>query len=237
MTGLSCLQRLGIEDDLIEIFARLDIQFTNFGSHAPRFRLLTKNTTTNTEARLPEPFSSLREARQHFNSLANAIHRFLTMSVDPEFHNPANYLAVAQQNYLLAKLQEWSQAFEKLPTCLSTSRSQGPAPDDASPGRERKMATLLRLNYQFLRIILSICLSCGVETTYDAFTNDFDALVSLAEDLIRHGGHLNDAVGSPPLPTFSLDIGRPTRLFHRHQVSYSQAPTPRSVPSILHTSP
>ena len=129
------------------------------------------------------------------------------MSPDPEFHNPANPLAVAHQNDLLAKLQEWSQAFERYPTRLSISPSPGPIPN-AAP-REAQRATLLRLHYKFLYVKLSVCLACGLEVTYDERTDDFEALVSLAADLIGHDGR-NDTTSSPPscrLPTFSLDIG------------------------------
>jgi hypothetical protein len=173
------------EDELVEIFARLDIQSTNFGVNAPRFRLTTENLSTSKEAQIPHSFSGLREARQHFDVIANAIHRFLTMSTDTEFHNPANPSAVAQQTDLLTKLQEWSQAFEKLLPRLSTGPGQHP--DSNATLRETKPAILLRLHHTFLRIKLSVGLACCVETTYDKFIDDFNAIVSLAEDLTGTG--------------------------------------------------
>lgn len=196
-----------VEDELVEIFARLDIQSTNFGLNAPRFRLITENLSTSKEAQIPHSFSGLREARQHFDMIANAIHRFLTMSADPEFHNPANPSAVAQQTDLLTKLQGWSQAFEKLLPRLSTGPAQHP--DSNATLRETKTALLLRLHHTFLRVKLSVGLACGVETTYDKFIADFNVIVSLAEDLIGIGRQTGS--GSPPLPlplpTFFLDVG------------------------------
>jgi hypothetical protein len=199
---------LSIEDELVEIFARLDIQSTHFGSNAPRFRLLTETSAKSAETRIPETFSGLREARQNFDCLANAIYRFITISPDPAFHNPANPIAVTQQNGLLEKLQEWSQAFEMCWKRLSTSPSPSPGPIPTAPSREAKTATLLRLQYKFLHVKLSVCNSCGVETIYDDYINDFEAIISLAGDLIGDDGR-NEAASSTPwrLPTFSLDMG------------------------------
>ncbi|MCJ1258184.1 hypothetical protein MMC24_006015 [Lignoscripta atroalba] len=187
-----------IECGLVEVFARLDIQSTSFGSEAPQYHLLTEKSAPSAEIRIPEFFASFLEARQNLDMLMNAILRFLGGTPDPTYHNSANLGAVTQRDRLLHRLQEWLQAFEKFWQNLPPSTN----PSDA------QRTALLRLHHRLVHVKLSVCLSCGVETSYDHFTADFEAIISSAADLLGVGNATTTGPAPPPrLPKFSLDIG------------------------------
>jgi hypothetical protein len=113
-----------VEDSLIEIFARLGIQATNFRSNAPMWTLLPSTSAGASELQIPVAFGSQFEARQNLDALVNAIARFLSIAPDPAFHNDENVVAVTQRNTLLSKLRSWSSAFSAYTTTPNHSSNR-----------------------------------------------------------------------------------------------------------------
>jgi hypothetical protein len=193
------------EDKLVEIFARLDIQSTNFGSSKPRFCLLTEKSasTAKGELRIPEAFGSLLEARQNLDALLNAISRFLGIAPDATVHRSGNAPAVSKRDALLTKLEQWAAAFSAYQATHHFPISTTPDP------RAAQKSTLLLLHHTYLTLKLSTWFYSGFETKYDAYTPQFLTLITLAESMSSTG----DKRGSG-LPPFSLDTGTIQPLYY-----------------------
>jgi len=193
------------EDKLVEIFARLDIQSTNFGSSKPRFCLLTEKSasTAKGELRIPEAFGSLLEARQNLDALLNAISRFLGIAPDATVHRSDNAPAVAKRDALLTKLEQWAAAFFAYQATHHFPIRTTPDP------RAAQKSTLLLLHHTYLTLKLSTWFYPGFETKYDAYTPQFLTLITLAESMSSTG----DKRGSG-LPPFSLDTGTIQPLYY-----------------------
>ena len=63
-------------DQLINVFARLDLESTMFGVQSPHFLLLSANSPSGRNMVVPSSFTSLAMARQYLDILANGVFRF-----------------------------------------------------------------------------------------------------------------------------------------------------------------
>jgi Fungal specific transcription factor domain/Fungal Zn(2)-Cys(6) binuclear cluster domain len=201
-----------VQDQLVSIFARLDYDSTMFGQRSPRFSLNPHQRTTAGDLSVPSNFSSLEEAREHLDILANGVLRFggklLELSAlvlanrSPDFmtqvlweHAAARTVDLSDHPSLLVEMRRlgdglaiWSAAFKAYQTGLPTAQ------------RSNNSATLALLEIQqfYPYIILSTCQTTK-EKYLDSFNATFSRVVSLAENYIESTN------SSPTL--FTLDSG------------------------------
>jgi hypothetical protein len=167
------------EDNLTQVFARLDIQGAHFGTISPQFKLST--SALHDTLQIPAFFADLQEARTYLDILMNNIVRFLT--IEPEKRLAPLPQTVQHRDLLLDRLTEWSHALSPFKARTNPKSSQ--------------MLSLLTLHRLHLHLTLSTCfLASTTEVAYDAHHLEFQLLLDSASACLSH-----------PLPSISLDIG------------------------------
>lgn len=168
------------EDDLTEVFARLDIQGTHFGFVSPQFKL---STSTSDMLQIPKLFTSLHEARIYIDILTNAIERFLTL--EPETKAAPSSSTIERREELLHQLEQWSSAI------LTPEVSEHKAV-------EKQKVMLLRLLHRYLHLKLEICFEAvNTQLAYDSQVPIFELLLQSADA----------CQAALPLASISLDVG------------------------------
>lgn len=87
--------------------------------------------------------------------------------------------------------------------------------DGKSPQDDRRILAILalRLNEHVTKIIVHVIFRYG-QTTFDALTDDFEAVVSYAEEIARIESQLISGFGKPNRPVFNLAIGIVPALYY-----------------------
>jgi hypothetical protein len=158
-------RRSTVEDSLIQVFARLDIQGANFGFISPQFKLST--STSHDTIEIPGFFADLQEARTYLDILTNNIERFLT--IDPDSRLSPSPETVQTRNSLLHHLTQWSLAL---------------SPFTPHPSQTLHLLTLHHLH---LHLRLTTALHARTtELTYDTQNPTFSLLLSTATACLVH---------------------------------------------------
>ena len=183
-----------IEDDLVQLFARLDLHASFLGTTMPRPYLSSRFETPNTFPSTLRSFSAISEARQCLDCQMNLIFQFLraTANYDPHFPQDSSTRA-AEQHDRLVQLEQWLAAFN---TFIGDSSSQMDCKD-------LQGAITLKIHHKTVYLMLSTVLSIE-ETLFDLFTPDFQTIVHLAGSLITPPP---DATHIKYRPRFTLDMG------------------------------
>lgn len=154
-----------VENNLIQVFARLDIQGANFGTISPQFKLSTSELHDAID--IPRFFADLQEARIHLDVLTNNIERFLT--IDPDSRLSPTPETIKTRNSLLHQLTLWSLALSRLTPHSSQTFH------------------LLALHQLHLHLRLTTALdSRNTEIIYDTHHATFSLLLSTATACLAH---------------------------------------------------
>ncbi|CAK7199134.1 hypothetical protein SEUCBS139899_001806 [Sporothrix eucalyptigena] len=159
-------------------------------------------TSTHQEA-IPDQFLSLREARLAWDSLCEHIFRFMEFMM--QYANaPPNLLPKSMQQYGMKfkfLIEAWSNAFE--PLLLSR----------ANPGvssQEKTGIAVLKM-FQIMGQILYLMTFSDTEMMFDAFQQQFRAIVDLAFEVVGDEERRAAAARCPD----------PTRCVHQHHQHYA----------------
>ncbi|KAH8805475.1 hypothetical protein F5884DRAFT_679223, partial [Xylogone sp. PMI_703] len=163
-----------VEDELTQIFVRLNVQSSLFGESMAPLNPRTATQTSATSYTL-DTFSNILEARTCLDYLLSVTLRFIRE------HSPARYISapsinvIVEQLKLDAQLCRWSVAFERLVKGRPESSSKG--------------AIVLRVQHKVSSIWLKSCL-VAEETIFDKFGPDFETIVSNAELLYQDSSNI-----------------------------------------------
>lgn len=181
-----------MEDDLAELFARLDTQATFLGSAGSRLLLETDYEEPDFPVDVFPCFSSLPEARNRLDSIMNAVFRFLRLNVVVG-KQPSSFSALSEKAKIGKRLNHWSVAFKAF--LESTCGLLSP--------EEVRNTVILRTQYTTIFIMHSVTL-CDSEHIFNRFLSDFRTIVTFSRTALSQGPH---AKAMSTKPTFSLDMG------------------------------
>ena len=185
-----------VEDHLIQVFCRLDMQATLLlDTRIPQFLTILPIDGNEATDFIPTRFASLTEARNVLDTIGNQLAYFIILN-HPDPDRPPDSVPstmITEQAKLDARLQEWSQAFDDLLKRTSTTMSI----------IELRGAILLKIHRKAMSLLLAAGESIS-ERVFDKFTSAFAEITSLAECLLKSTG---DTRSSARSPTFALDLG------------------------------
>jgi hypothetical protein len=198
------------EDELVELYARLDLTVTAFLSiPSSEIELKTPEERLHPEAYLPEAFYNLRQAQEASQKLENHSLYFL-MSYYMYAGIPANkvpYKAKAEFRALLVSLHLWANKFETLMKRPDMQNLQG---------KDLQSACMLVIHQKTIYIMVKV-LPYGEDLShYDPFVEEFRSIVSLAETIVKLriesaakdlGSAVKPAADHIPRPLFTFDLG------------------------------
>lgn len=174
-----------INQNVHGIFSRLEAQLTLFGKTILDLHAL-ETSEQNAIPTVPLLFSNFFEAKSSIDLLITSSLRFVASIKDRKYTGTLPMAAHIQQRELQGVLQQWLYRFE----VLSKSMTQ------RNDFQTRREEILLRLHFMATFIWLATCLS-DFETIFDAYTKDFESIVSLAKEF---------SVLSNITSSFSLDM-------------------------------
>ena len=181
-----------MEDDLAEMFARLDTQATLLGSAGSRLLLEADYEESDVSSDASLCFVNLSEARNRLDSIINAVFRFLRLNVAVG-KQPSSFLALSDKAKIGKRLDYWSIAFKAF---LGSRSGQLSA-------EEVRSTRILRVQYTAIFVMHSVTL-CESENVFNRFLPDFKTIVASSRSVLVPGP--NTATESTK-PTFSLDMG------------------------------
>lgn len=195
-----------VEQELLPIFARLDLEATLYmGLRSPNLYL---DYPEMSESDYPSPvFLSVLDASNCLNSIMNRTHKF-TRSTGDHFRygsiGDVPISVVSEQHTLLSQLSKWQCAFDSF-----LSHYQTPLPHHAT--QEEKQINLLQIHHDVSTTTLA-CALHAEELAYDAFNPMFAQIVSLAKTLHNTSSaepkpHQQQQQEKSPPATFSLETG------------------------------
>jgi len=209
-----------VDQDLIQMFTRLAIQAKSYDMafHFPQPYVIRLIQSTDGTAEggspvstsptvIPEMFTSLREARQAWDALCERIMRFTeTMFNYMQGAGPMGILPDSLKQYGLGfkgQIEAWVIAFDPI---MKTR---------AAPARTRPERTgiaVLKMN-QMMGQILFLMTFSDSEARFDAFNAYFQAIVSLAAEIVADE------------ETTAAAKRRPEGGYHQQQSSHTDAPS------------
>jgi hypothetical protein len=166
-----------IETHVVPILEHISVQSFLWGRPTPPVR----ESAQQMDASSHSNFASLQEARSSLFNLSSIIHQFSKIHDTPDIQKvPLKTAAAALiKEKLLTRLRQWSQAFDAFQARQKMANVNSQDPCDF---------TILMLQHKASLIWISNALSQN-EAGFDSYTEDFDAIVSLAESLlVRNGG-------------------------------------------------
>jgi hypothetical protein len=165
-----------LDDDLLEAFARMNIQSILFGYPSRYLHVVAEHPHTGQHFLIPDKFDSLGEARQYLEVLLNAILRLIETSRSENYTSLDIPFLVDERKTLQASLGSWLESYEtSVPTLM-------PRLD----ARTAMGLPLLRIYHIMTSIMLSTCPEPNVpwsEMVYDSHTHAFNNLLTRARKL------------------------------------------------------
>ncbi|KAL5084307.1 hypothetical protein Trisim1_012108 [Trichoderma cf. simile WF8] len=172
-----------VEDALVEVFSRLNIQAMLFGQVSNHHIFVSERAPDGPKYNIPSNFQNHTEARKHLDSLINGVYN-LTQQGRNILHNQRQ---VSDQLYrwkeeLDIALIRWLQAFNS---------SQKGLLADLTP-RKMYRTPLLRLYHTMATIMASTSLRGTDEMIFDSYNSNFEALLRQATELwdMMHNAYL-----------------------------------------------
>jgi hypothetical protein len=162
--------KMQIDDDIIQAFARLDIEASCLlGKRSPSLSM------TSTTLSIPSPFSSLTQARQFLYALTSQLHSFMRSTADSYKASiePIPLPTIAEANFLQARLKEWEVSFSAFLSHPTTKLSR----------QEQQGANILSVQQKVTYMKAVTCLYAE-EMVFDMFDKEFEEIICLAEYLI-----------------------------------------------------
>ncbi|PTB62319.1 hypothetical protein BBK36DRAFT_1129295 [Trichoderma citrinoviride] len=163
-----------IEDTLVEVFSRLNVQIALFGHVSSYLLFVGESSETLKTYDIPPSFPSLREARQHLDTLINGSHVLGEQASRLVLEQqPIPELLYENQRRLEAALMSWLRA-------MDASREALVAGADV---RTKFAIPMLLLYHTMTRIMTATSLRGTDEMIYDRHLPDFSLLLKQSHDL------------------------------------------------------
>lgn len=193
------------EDELVYVFADLDLQSTYFGSARPqlRLRLSAHETIYNTRPELPCPFQlplefhSIEKANQYLIVLTNRCLHFIGQTLEVDAHSLLNETSNLHRQHLHTSLKNWKKSYD-----LFCSRASVAEKFTWTWARE---SALILIHYTWLSVVVPTSYYEIEETDFDNFLKEFTTITDLASSVLPEEGE------SPR--SFSLEFGVVPPLF------------------------
>lgn len=187
--------RASVDEELVAVFADLDIQATYFGSQKPQWSLVSFNTSAKQPKVAAINYTGLpnfwEEAHRQLTVLINRSLRLLGSQLDQKTHTRSNQITNSYRDNLIADLRDWQHQYSDY--CYASVNQ------DSRTTSEKWPFALMLIHHAWLTILLSVSYWEIPETAYDSFTAHFRAIVDLASILL--------ADQETPTHPFSLDFG------------------------------
>ncbi|KAE8385614.1 hypothetical protein BDV23DRAFT_15385 [Aspergillus alliaceus] len=168
-------QSMDIDKELSHLFFRLNMQLSLFGRPLVPTALGHKGT-------LPAPlegavsFSNVEEARHHLDRLMNKALQFIRISVRSSTPgDPIWQQQKQRQQDIKGELDAWSMALDKMIARKGNAKTL-----------DKRGPLALRIHHRVSAIWLQACFARD-QMMFDNFSADFEAIVSLSEEVVRLG--------------------------------------------------
>lgn len=180
------------EDELLLVFADLDVQSTYFGSARPQFRLAPEQGTKDpllpsTSMLVPPTFHTIEEANQHLIILTNKCLDFVGDRLEPDRHTLQNRLSNLLRQDLSVSLKTWRTAFQDFVDTATKSKVFN------------IQSAFLQIRHAWLKLVIVPSYSEVEETILDAYLHEFASIVQLASMVLSDGGRSSEG--------FTLEFG------------------------------
>lgn len=188
-----------VDEEILAIFADLDIQATWFGSSRPQWELVPRHSgfeqltseDTMSSKWSAEDIELLHEAQQHLTILLNEVVQLTGQRLNAEQHSVINHATGLQRHHLVAGLDQWRICYERrCLTWISGHNTQDPW---------KTHAALMLIHHAWLTVFLSVSHWEVKETAYDGYARQFRTIVDMAAMVLPE----NEVQAQP----FSLDFG------------------------------
>jgi hypothetical protein len=170
-----------IEDELVGIFADLDLQYTYFGSERPRLSLSPHKSMLNDrpEAQysmvFPDTFSSIREANQYLVIVTNKCLQFVGWKIQPARHSLRNELHNLQRQSLCEALEDWKAIYDRFYSQVGAAKEQW---------TWQQQSELMLIQHTWLSILVSNSYSEAEETVFDRYLQEFTEITDRASNVL-----------------------------------------------------
>ncbi|KAL6877429.1 hypothetical protein HDV57DRAFT_501377 [Trichoderma longibrachiatum] len=192
-----------VEDTLVEVFSRLNVQIALFGHVASYLLFVGESSEMLQTYDMPLSFPSLREARKHLDTLINGAHvlgeRASRLVLEQK---PIPELLYESQGRLEAALINWLRAMDASREALITEADI----------RTKFAMPMLLLYHTMTKIMAATSLRGTDEMIYDRYLPDFSLLIKQSHDLwdmmrtaIRNTYGIRGA--TKPDINFTVDMG------------------------------
>jgi hypothetical protein len=167
------------EDDLVEAFARLNVQSALFGHGSGYLYIVAQDLKSGPDFPMPKTFSSVYESRQYMDGLINSVFNLVEQcgGLELSSSSPLHHL-VRKQKHLESSLSAWLTAYE---VSLPSLREK------VSP-RTALGLPLLSIYHIMTSIMLHTCFTSAHETVFDSYVSLFRSIVTQAADLAQAAG-------------------------------------------------
>lgn len=178
-----------VEDELVSIFAHLDLQSTYFGSGKPQVKLAVDSSTASAKDTYPNPLGSfglptefyfIHEANQCLLIITNECLHFTGQNIDQAQHTLQNQHSSFHRQYLCACLRKWRQAYERFHQKIN--------PSESSDWMRKRQSALMLMQHSWLCVILPTFYIDVEETDFDFYVPEFATIVDLASTSLPKEG-------------------------------------------------
>jgi hypothetical protein len=170
-------QSMDIDKELSHLFFRLNMQLSLFGRPLVSHSVGHRSSLPPMEGHVS--FATVEEARNSLDSLMNKALRFVRITVQNSTPSDATRQQQRQrQQSITQEFEAWATALDK----LMARRGNAKTLDKRGP-------LTLRIHQRVSVIWLRACMAKD-QMLFDSFTDEFEAIVCLAEEVIRLGSDL-----------------------------------------------
>ncbi|KAL4971842.1 hypothetical protein BDW66DRAFT_155288 [Aspergillus desertorum] len=188
----------GFDDHLVDVFAKLNLQFLMLGHASQQKEAFVPSFQYGGRIHSPRTFCSVLDVRQSINPILLSVIYLMkerereTLSTDKHPPRPSPAL-LDKQSTLQTAMSEWIESYETSITSLSAKISRS----------ERFGLVLLRVYADVATILLATCFSIR-ETSYDPHVSRFEAIVKRYSDF-HESVYRSEVNGCPAHPFFTTD--------------------------------
>jgi len=170
------------EDELVSVFADLDLQYTYFGSERPQLILSPQKykQTDFAESRFstvfPETFSSIREANQYLVIVMNKCLQFVGWKIQPERHSRSNELHNLQRQTLCESLKHWKAVYNRFHSQVLAAKKEQWA--------WKQQSDVMLIQHTWLSILVPNAYSEAEETVFDRYLQEFAEITERSSSVL-----------------------------------------------------
>jgi len=175
-----------VEEELVAVFADLDLQSTYFGSARPQLKLTAHETRRDPRPSpgveplfsfaLPVEFGSIQEADQQLTLLANRCLEFVGDRLEPDRQSLRNAASNFHRQHLCTLLQRWRQTHDRF------CRRVGDAATSQGSWKQQWASMLVR--HAWLNLGVSLSYWELDESDLDAYLPAFTTIVALSSGVV-----------------------------------------------------